>query len=345
MRAAVFQGIGNGHKIETVPDPVPIDGEVVIRVERSGICATDITITSRRNEPSPLDAMYDPLSRPGTVLGHEIAGEVVALGPRVEYLKVGDRVAPTAFSGCGTCLSCLSGKADWCAGVGAKMGGYGEYAVANEWNCVRLPKTFSIDDAALIEPMATSLHAVTLAKINPGSRVVVIGAGPIGLGMIYFARRSGARFVVAIARSNRHRELALQMGADAFLTQGPDMDHELLELFNGMPDIVFEASGAFGVINQAMNWVRPAGKVVVASVNLLPDKVMHAIAVMKEVCLQYAASYVTGDFHILADMFANGDTPLRKLITKRISLDEFPAAFEEVRNKNIDCKVMLAPGG
>src|SRR5262245_24956065 len=143
MRAAVFQGYDRGHRIERVPDPTPHGHDVVIRVGRSGICSSDLAITSRHDPSSPLAAMFEPMSRPGTVLGHEVAGEVVALGPDVTTLAIGDRVVPSAFSGCGTCGTCLSGKPDWCAGVYAKMGGYAEYCLADERFCVRAPVALS----------------------------------------------------------------------------------------------------------------------------------------------------------------------------------------------------------
>ena len=94
MRAAVFQGRGRGHRIETLPDPTPGPGEVVVRVRRSGICATDITITSESSSDTPVDRLYKALSTPGTVLGHEIGGEVVAVGSAVGSCASETRLRP-----------------------------------------------------------------------------------------------------------------------------------------------------------------------------------------------------------------------------------------------------------
>jgi (R,R)-butanediol dehydrogenase/meso-butanediol dehydrogenase/diacetyl reductase len=341
MRAAVFQGLGKGHKIESVRDPVPGRRDVVLKVLRSGICATDMTITSVRERPSPLDSLFDSLNRPGSILGHEIAGEVIGLGADIEYLKLGDLVAPMGFTGCGTCLTCLSGRPDWCTGVYAKMGGFAEFALADERFSVRVPKTLGVDDCVLIEPMATSLHSVSLAPLKPSSRVVVVGAGPIGLGIVHFLREAGVRSIAAVARTRRQEALALELGADSFHAQSDSLAEELTA--NGAPDIVFDASGAIGVMNQAVSWLRPQGTIIAAGVNPVADDFIHAMAVMKEIRIQYAQSYVKQDFEVLVEQFARGETPLRKLITRRIALGDFPDAFERARTDKRDSKIILEP--
>jgi (R,R)-butanediol dehydrogenase/meso-butanediol dehydrogenase/diacetyl reductase len=192
--------------------------------------------------------------------------------------------------------------------------------------------------------MATSLHAVTLANLDQGSRVVIIGAGPIGLGATFFARRANTRRLVTVARSDRHRHLAMAMGADDFVAQGSDIDEKLIKALGGRPDVVLELSGAQGVIGQAIDWVRPAGTIVAAGASSpVYDQVMHSVAVGKEIRLQYAASYLREDFRIIADIFASGDTQLRQLISRRISLDEFPTLFENLRTSHGECKVMVDP--
>ena len=345
MKAAVFQGVNQGLAIEHVADPTPAPSQVVLKVVRSGVCGSDIKLTEPRGEPSPLDPFYDRLFAPGRILGHEFAGEVVALGRDVRNLKVGDRIAPMAATGCGFCLTCVSGKADWCTELHAPMGGYAEYGLANEKFCVRLPEGASYDDGMLIEPMGTCLHAVDLAHLQLGSRIIVFGAGAIGLGIVYFARRSGVRQIITVARSDRQKDLALRMGSDVFLTQGPDLMAQLADLTGGGADVAFEASGALGVIDQAMLAVRPQGLIVSAGINLLPDPVRHALAVGKEIRLQYSASYTRSDFEYLANLFGSETVPLSELVTRRVGLSDFPAAFEDLRTRNAECKLMLDPWG
>jgi (R,R)-butanediol dehydrogenase/meso-butanediol dehydrogenase/diacetyl reductase len=341
LKAAVFQGVGTAHRIEQVEEPTPTENEVLIKVVRSGICATDLTMTARHDPPSPLEPLFRQLCPPGSILGHEIAGEVVEIGKAVMQLRPGDRVVPTAFFGCGTCLSCRSGKPDWCADMFVRMGGYSEFTVAPAAFCVPVPEASSLDECALFEPLATSLHTVHLAHPRPADRVAIRGAGTIGLGVAYFARMVGARRVAVIARTGRQRDLALELGADVFLSQSDDPDTTLADALGGPADIVVEASGAPGALDQTLRWVRPGGTIVVPAMNALPDTVNHGIAVMKEVRVQYAASYVLEDLRVIADLFSRSPRPLLRLVSSQITLDEFPETFERLRTDRSECKVQL----
>src|SRR5207253_1613402 len=128
----------------------------------------------------------------GSVIGHEFAGEVVALGKDIEHLEVGDRVTSMPFTGCGRCVTCLAGRPNFCAGFRGMAGGFAEYVVATGRTAIKLPATLSLADGALIEPLAVGLHGASLARLHPGSRVLVIGAGPIGLAAVFWARKLGA---------------------------------------------------------------------------------------------------------------------------------------------------------
>lgn len=342
MRAAVFQGIGKGHKIESVPEPSPGPDDVLIRVEQSGICATDLTITGQRKQASPLDAMFEILGRPGTILGHEFAGEIVAIGAGVERLKVGDRVAPGGMSGCGGCLTCLSGKPDWCAVGHAKMGGYAEYALAHENSCALVPKSLAVGDTALIEPLAVCLHAMNLAGTVAGKRVLIFGAGPMGLGLAHLARRFGASQVAVVARTNRHAALAGEMGCDAFLTQGDDLVTRVRDTLGSEADLVFETSGAGGAMDQAIGCAGRQGTILSLAMPALPDTIFHTSAMMKEIRIQYCFSYIIDELRVAAEILARGEVQFNRIVTRRVSFDEFPEAFESLRGGSPDCKVVLA---
>jgi (R,R)-butanediol dehydrogenase/meso-butanediol dehydrogenase/diacetyl reductase len=203
VKAAIFKALGQPLSVENVPDPTPGPGEVVVKVSRCGICGTDLHITE------------DPIFRApaGTILGHEYAGEVVATGASVERVKVGDRVAVLPVRGCWQCASCLAGEAAWCTGRKIEGGGYGQYSLAAQQQCLRLPSTVSLEDGALVEPLAVGLHGVVLAGMQPGDRVLVIGAGPIGLAATFWARRLGAGRIAVTASSARRAPLARQIGA------------------------------------------------------------------------------------------------------------------------------------
>ncbi|MGI4876499.1 MAG: zinc-dependent alcohol dehydrogenase, partial [Janthinobacterium lividum] len=195
MKAVVMQGLRQPLVVETVADPAPATGELVVRVGRCGICGSDLHMTE------------DPAfhRKAGDVLGHEFAGEVVALGRGVEGFVIGDRVAVVPLGSCGHCPSCLAGEPAWCPQMRLQGGGYAEYAVTDPRQCVRLPASASMADGAIIEPLAVALHGVLLAEMKAGDKVLVLGAGPIGLAVAFWARRLGAaRVVVQDIVPNQH---------------------------------------------------------------------------------------------------------------------------------------------
>lgn len=342
MKAAVFQGVGAGHRIETVADPEPGPGQVVVKVERSGVCGSEVSLANRTT-PSLLGPQLEAMFSPGVILGHEHVGQVVEVGNDIERLRVGDRVSPMFFVGCGRCAECLSGRPTRCPNVGAQMGGYAEYTAVSERFSVLLPGGVPTGLGALVEPLSTSLHTADLAAIRPGDKVVVLGAGTLGLGIVHFARRLGAQRIVVAARSRRHEQAARVLGADGFVTQGPDLIAETAEILDGPPDIVFEAAGAAGLVDQAIMSVRPGGTIVVAGMCLDPESTSHAVAALKELTIRYALAYTVRDFRSVAASLADDDHPLGVLVPEPVSLASFPAAFDALGTSGPHDKVVLDP--
>lgn len=342
MRAAVFQGVGAGHRIEDVPDCVPGPGQVVVKVERSGVCGSEVSLANRTT-PSLLGPGLEAMFSPGVILGHEHVGQVVELGAGVERLRVGDRVAPMFFVGCGTCGECASGRPTRCPTVGAQMGGHAEYALVSERFSVPLPAGVPSGLGALVEPMATCLHTADVAGVRSGDTVLVLGAGTLGLGVLHFARQFGAERVVVAARSRRHEGDARLLGADGFVTQGPDLVAEATESLGGPPDIVFEAAGAAGLVDQAIMAVRPGGTIVVAGMCLDAELTSHAVAELKELTIRYALAYTMHDFRTVAASFADRDHPLGVLVADPVSFESFPDAFDALGTPGPHDKVVLDP--
>jgi threonine dehydrogenase-like Zn-dependent dehydrogenase len=176
MRAAVFKGAGHPLVVEQVADPTPGEGQLVVEVAYCGICGTDLHST--REGPAMVPC--------NSVLGHEFVGEVAATGAGLEQAwRQGDRVCALPFLSCGRCAACLCGRPFECAGLSCigidAPGGFAEYVLTSEGNTLRLPDTLATADAALIEPLAVGLHAVRVGGLQAGQRVLITGAGPIGL--------------------------------------------------------------------------------------------------------------------------------------------------------------------
>jgi 2-desacetyl-2-hydroxyethyl bacteriochlorophyllide A dehydrogenase len=337
MKAAYFKRVGLPLEIRSVDDPTPGSGEVVLKIHRCGICGSDLHMTDGH-------APHFTLPENST-LGHEFAGEVVAVGKNVERLKIGDAVTALPFTGCGQCATCLAGKPNFCAQFKGAAGGFAQYAVVAERVATKLPATLSMEDGALIEPMAVGLHGVALAKIRPGARVLVIGAGPVGLAAIFWARRVGAGRIVATASSRRRESLARHLGADDFVVPlaGQDLAALAADSLQGPADVVFECAGQEGLIAQSIHCVKPQGDVVVLGFCTVPDQFVPAAAVWKEVRIQFAVTYSMQEFEHVANVFDAGHVEPRMMITDRISLDALPDAFEALRSRTTQCKVMVNP--
>jgi (R,R)-butanediol dehydrogenase/meso-butanediol dehydrogenase/diacetyl reductase len=333
VKAAVFKKLKSPLVVETIADPTPGEGEVVVEVCRCGICGSDLHITE------------DPIfgAQSGTVLGHEYSGRVMAVGKGITRTKVGDHVAVFPVHGCGKCATCLAGIPAWCSQMRIDGGGYGQYSLAEEHQLIRLPKTMSLEDGALIEPMAVSLHGVALAKPQPGARVLIIGAGPIGLAAAYWSKHMGAGRIAVTAGSNRRAELALKMGATHFIDPANASPEAVNAALGGPPDIVYEAVGKVGLIQKAIEYVKVRGTVIVLGLCTPPDTFMPFQFVSKEVTLQASAFYEVREFEVAADVLDKDPETPRAMVTDIVDLTNMPAMFEALRHRSTQCKVLVDP--
>jgi len=329
MRAAVFKGAGQPWAIETLPDPEPQPGEVVIKVCRCGICGTDLHMTSGSGWDFPAE----------TVLGHEYAGEIVAIGAGVEGLRTGDRITALPAAGCGHCDACQSGQVMLCRSMQGFMGGFAQYLRAPAVSAIKLPQSLSFADGALVEPLAVGLHGMALAAIKPGARVLVLGAGSVGLGAIYWARRLGAGRIVAASRSARRAEMAGKLGADGFVQFGDNEVGEVHEALGGAPDVVLECIGEVGMLGKAVDHVRPDGTIVSLGFCTSPDPVVPGIATYKQVRMIFSMAYTLAEFEQVARTLDAGHVEPRVMVSDTISLDALPDMIDRLRQGANQTKV------
>ncbi len=331
MKAAIYPGEGGPISIETLPDPRPGPSEVLIRVHRCGICGTDLSMTR--------GGQWD--YGKGVQFGHEYAGEIIETGSKVTDFKVGERIAVLPSVACGECHSCRShGNNVLCQSrPGSAMLGFAELAVVPTSVATRLPSVLSMSDGALVEPLAISLYGVKLAQIQPGDRVLVLGGGTVALYAIYWARRLGAGRIVAMSRSARRRDLALQMGADDFIAYGDNEIGEAVEALGGPAQFVFECVGAEGLLHKAVMHAAQFGKIISLGFCTAPDTVIPAIASYKCASIQFSVGYSMKEFHYIADQMDKGHCDPKAIISNEIGLAELPAMFDALRGANNETKV------
>jgi L-iditol 2-dehydrogenase len=254
------RGSGNLEVVE-VPSPLPQEDEVVVEVQRAGVCGTDIHI---------FHDLY-PRVRPPVTIGHEFCGVVAQVGPHVKEWKVGDRVAvDTAASFCDSCKFCRSGQTQLCdqrLGYGSSRdGAFASFVSVRQGALHRLPDHISFQEGALCEPLACATHAVMeISSTAPGKTVLVTGPGTIGLLVLQVAKARGANVIITGTEKDEKRlQLALHFGADHYLQINKKDPLPLIsELTCGYGvDIALECSGAVGGVNDCLSFVRKGGEII-----------------------------------------------------------------------------------
>jgi len=340
MRAAVFREMSKPLVVETLADPEPGPSDIILKVRNCGICGSDLHMT----EPTSIM----PLAL-GAVMGHEFAGEVIAVGKSAaSQWKSGDRVTGFPFICCGEHSPCLNfaQARGMCAkgtsiGLGQANGAYADYVRVGAGSAFRLPDVVSFREGAMVEPLAVGLHAVDMAKMARGATVLVIGAGPVGLSVMLWAKFLGARHVIVSERAELRRTMAARFGATDAIDPGQPLTAQVEKIAGHGPDIIFECVGAPGMINGAMMDAPRGCRIVIAGVCQQPDTIMPLMGIMKELELQFVLGYRPADFDYVIAMIASDRVDVEHMVTDIVALDALPAAFEALRKPSHQCKVML----
>jgi (R,R)-butanediol dehydrogenase/meso-butanediol dehydrogenase/diacetyl reductase len=344
MKAAIYDAPGLPLRVAELPDPRPGPGQAVIRVKACGVCGSDLHATTAEGD----------LARRGAVLGHEVSGKIVEIGPEpVGNWTVGDRVYAMPIGSCGRCPYCLLDRPEDCPhqstfgalGPDEPDGAYAEYLTVSLSDLLTVPDGVGMDVAALCEPLATGLMCVRQAQLEIGDRVLIMGAGPIGLAATIWARFLGTRRVVVSERVEHRRELAMRLGATDTIDAGSatDVAERFAELTGAEPDAVIEAVGRPGMLDAAIAAVRPQGTVVTGGVCMEPDSFDHLQAYFKEPQIRTARVYTKAENQFILEMIEAGRIDPSPMISHRIGIGELPEAFEALRTPTDQCKVMVMP--
>ncbi|NLX96602.1 MAG: alcohol dehydrogenase catalytic domain-containing protein [Rhodopirellula sp.] len=266
MRVAYFTGL-RSIAIREQPEPrIEQPADVLLRVDRVGVCGSDVHYYTDGR-------IGDQILQLPATLGHECAGTVVEVGPGVERLQPGDRVAVDPAIACGRCDQCDAGRVNTCrnlrflGGPGEAPGAAADRIVVPADNCLRVPDGMSMEEAALVEPLSIGLYAVRLGEVYPAARVAVLGAGPIGLSALLSAKATAPATVYVTDRIDRRLEIARRCGAD--WTGNPQREDVVETILMKEPrglDLVFECSGDPACIGEAQRMLTPGGTLVLVGI-------------------------------------------------------------------------------
>lgn len=347
MKAAVYYG-AHDVRIEQRPTPRRGDGQVLLRVLRSGMCGTDATEWCSGphlfavDRPHPVSGHVGPL-----ILGHEFIGEVVETGPNSAF-AVGDRVAAGAGVWCGECPRCLEGRTNLCwryTTLGLNVdGGMAELVAAPEKMLAPIPDGLSLDFAGLAQPLAVGLHAARRSGVADGDRVVLIGAGAIGTFVLASVRSLARAEITVIDFPGPRLDRALRLGATRVVPAGDTVVANVLAVVGARgADVVLEASGAPGQLANAIRMVRSGGTILQVGLPARPPEVdVHAL-VIREITIRTSLAHVFAqDLAPALHLLATTDLG-RELLDSVHPLDHIAEQLERLATGRLEGKVLFDP--
>jgi L-iditol 2-dehydrogenase len=327
--------------LQEMPVPRLGPGEVLMRVEASGICGTDLLEWYRLHK-APL------------VLGHEVAGVVESVGEGVEQHKVGERICAAHHVPCNTCHYCLSGHHTVCDTLrrtNFDPGGFAEYVrlprINVEQGIFPLPDNVSFEEATFVEPLACVVRGQRLAHFRPGQTVLVIGSGVAGLLHVQLARASGAGYIMATDIVDYRLEAARKFGADVAMRAGEYTPACLRGEAGGcLADLVIVSSGATSAINQALGSVERGGTVLFFAPTepgaTIPIS-LNDLFWRNETTLTSSYGGCPGDYAAALELLRAGKIHVKEMITHRLGLAETGLGFRLVARAQDSLKVIIEP--
>jgi len=309
--------------------PVPSPDEVLIKVSHVGICGSDV----HAFEHGPYIPPKDPNQKIG--LGHECSGIIAGLGSNVKGFAEGDRVIIEPGVPCGRCSFCMGGKYNLCVSMDFMAtqpnyrGALVNYMAYPARMVYKLPQNMSMTEGALVEPAAVGMHAAITAEAGPGKKIIILGAGCIGLMVLQACRTLGASEIIVVDLIDKRLKMAEQLGAIKTINGGRENAAEhMKELFGELgADIVFETAGSAATAKQSLSMVSRGGKIII--VGTIPDEVpVNFLSINKEVTIRTVFRYAN-NFPMTIDAISSGRFDVSSMVTDEYDYSDVQTAFEE----------------
>lgn len=321
-------------EIQDAETPNPKDDEVLIKVEYVGICGSDV----HGFEFGPFIPPKDPNQKIG--LGHECAGEVVAIGNKVINVKVGDKVNIEPGVPCGKCKFCLEGKYNICPDVDFMAtqpnykGALTNYLVHPAMMTYKLPENMNTIEGALVEPAAVGMHAAMLAEVKPGKKIVILGAGCIGLMTLQACKVMGANEIVVVDILPKRLGMAKKLGAMEIVnSKEVDSVARVKEILGDLgADIVFETAGTQVTAKQTTLMVMRGGKIMIVG-TIKGETPIDFLKINREVTIQTVFRYANS-YPVTIEAIASGRFDVKSMVTNIYDYKDVQKAFED----SINCK-------
>lgn len=346
MRAAVLHDL-HDLRVEDVPLPTYGDDEVLIRVSYNGLCGTDASEFAKGSIMVPLKTPHPNSKHVGaTILGHEFIGTVVEAGVNVRDL-LGKRVACGAGVSCGTCKRCREGRTNLCDHyytLGLSIdGGLAEYVAAPGNICVLIPDDVQDVHAVLAQPLAVGIHGVRRSGVQAGDKVIVLGAGAIG-SFVCVALQQHDVEIIAMDIDQNRLDVATKLGAGRTILIEPNLTPaEIKALYPQQADVVFETSGAPGGVARGVALTKMGGTLLLMGLNKIPQELVFADPVLREVTMQTTVAHVCkDDMPAALDLLRSG-TIAEMLTEKIVQLEDVASTFEYLSAGKATGKILVTP--